>query len=476
MILFLRHLISIFLFALFCKMAVPGNAADPTKKEVVETIAKATAYFTKHVEKHGGYVYFYSLDLSTRYGEGIAQPDQIWVQAPGTPYVGMAYLAAWEATRDPQYLKAVERVALALVYGQLKSGGWTNSISFSPASGRTAAYRNGMGTGRNYSTWDDGISQLAIRFLLKADVALEHKHPKINDSLNYALSAMLASQFPNGAFPQGWQGKVAEYPAKNATLPSERWRTEGKIKNYWDLYTLNDNLASQMFHTLNEVYQQTQDKKYLQAIQQLGNFLICAQLPAPQPAWAQQYNYEMVPVWARKFEPPAIAGSESQDVIETLLRISIVTQDKKYLEPFPKALKYLQSVELPDQLLARYYEFGTNKPLYFVRTGNLYELTYKDDQLPSHYGWKTRSKLKNLQQLYEQCSAGKNPFLSSKRVTAMDAQKLIKNLDSQGRWVDVANGEQLVGQTKMAKGTVYLSSETFADNINKLATYLKSID
>ena len=33
------------------------------------------------------------------------------------------------------------------------------------------------------------------------------------------------------------------------------------------------------------------------------------QMPDPQPGWAQQYDYDMRPMWARKFEPAAITIS-----------------------------------------------------------------------------------------------------------------------------------------------------------------------
>ena len=37
----------------------------------------------------------------------------------------------------------------------------------------------------------------------------------------------------------------------------------------------------------------------------------------------------MQPTWARKFEPPAICGLESEDAIDTLMKVYIVTGDKK---------------------------------------------------------------------------------------------------------------------------------------------------
>ena len=98
-------------------------------------------------------------------------------------------------------------------------------------------------------------------------------------------------------------------------------------------------------------------------------------MPDPQPGWAQQYNYDMVPIWARKFEPPAITAWEAQDVMETLIKISHHTGDKKYLEPIPRALAYYKKCLLPDGRVARYYELKTNKPLYMDQN---YKLTYDE--------------------------------------------------------------------------------------------------
>lgn len=63
------------------------------------------------------------------------------------------------------------------------------------------------------------------------------------------------------------------------------------------------------------------------ALEKPGDFLILAQMPDPQPAWAQQYSYDMHPLWARRFEPPAIADRESEDVMLTLMEIHRYTGD-----------------------------------------------------------------------------------------------------------------------------------------------------
>ena len=93
---------------------------------------QATSFYQEKVAVQGGYVYEYSLDLKLRQGEGKATPTEIWVQPPGTPTVGMAYVGAFEATGDEQFLTAAVDAARAIMYGQLESGGWTASIDFDP--------------------------------------------------------------------------------------------------------------------------------------------------------------------------------------------------------------------------------------------------------------------------------------------------------------------------------------------------------
>jgi PelA/Pel-15E family pectate lyase len=443
------------------------------RKEAEAALRKATTYFREKVARHGGYVYYYSPDFSRRLGEGVAGPEEIWVQPPGTPSVGFTYLAAYEATRDKFYLDAARETGAALIYGQLQSGGWTASIDFDPKGPRIGQYRNGKGRGRNTSTLDDGISQTAIQFLARLDQALEFKDPAVHEAVTIASDALLKAQFPCGAFPQVWTGPAPNVSGKQANYPAYDWRTEGRIKNYWDMYTLNDGLAGTVTTTLLELHAVYQDAKYLAALRRLGDFLILAQMPDPQPAWAQQYNHDMQPIWARRFEPAAVTGGESQDVLETLLRIYRVTGDKKYLAPIPRALAYLKKSQLADGRLARYYELESNKPLYMTRRGDEYSLTYDDTNLPDHYGWKVESRLATIATEYDAAIKGQPLAAANSAKPTTDAvRQTIAGLDDQGRWISTYAGERLTGQPKFKPGEQYLSSDVFARNALALANFL----
>ena len=454
--------------------SVEGAEPDKTLvRDARQALLRAVKYFHAEVAVHGGYVYYVSLDGRTRLGEGAASPDQVWVQPPGTPAVGLAMLRAYEATQDESILKGARDAAEALIYGQLKSGGWRNAIDFDPQGKLAALYRNGRGKakGANTSTLDDGATQTALLFLMRLDRATKFEDKPLHEAARFGLDALLAAQFPNGAFPQVWTGPVSQQPVKPASYPDYDWKTENRIKGYWDLYTLNDQLAGDVLETLLAAQDVYGDERAMAAIRRLGDFLILAQMPDPQPAWAQQYDYDMHPCWARKFEPPAVTANESQDVLETLMTIFERTGDRKYLAPIPKALAYLKTCLLPDGQLARFYELQTNKPLYM---DSKYQLTFDDGDVPTHYGWKGKSRLEAIEKRYNDLMAGKPPRSGGRTVKPDEARRIVDALDEKGRWLTTYEGERIAGQPKFRAGEQFVSSETFVKNVERLADFLSA--
>src|SRR5829696_5263470 len=106
-------------------------ADDALAKDARAAMERATA-FMRSIATEGGYLWRYSPDLQQRAGENEATPTQIWVQPPGTPSMGMAFLRAHEATGDARYLDAAKAAADALAIGQLESGGWDYLVDFDP--------------------------------------------------------------------------------------------------------------------------------------------------------------------------------------------------------------------------------------------------------------------------------------------------------------------------------------------------------
>lgn len=473
--------------------AEPPRADNLSLDALESTLARACKYFHDHVAQHGGYVYFVSEDLTRFFGEGEFDKDTIAVQPPGTPTVGEAYLAAFQATGDENYRRYAKSVADALLDGQLASGGWDQNIYFHPSAKRFGNYRNRPENKNpreskawNRSSLDDDQTQSAIRYLLQAEEADVIQHDYRSYGCVGAISSLCSTaMFQNiGGFPQVFDGnRPVEVATKKASYPTYDWKTERRIKNYWDYPTLNDGLALSVASTLRMAHYTwgPSDSEMFDALFSLGRFLELAQMPDPQPAWCQQYNEEMIPMWARKFEPPAIATSESQEAMRALMIIALVHSDERLLEPIPRALAYLKQHELPGGMLPRFIELKTDKPLYMTRD---YELTYDDRNVPTHYGWKRKSELAEIEKELAECrkqikelpyKADQPIVVNRTKVNRVRLAEAMQTCDEKGRWVSTYQGESLPGQPKLAKGFRYLSSDRFAKNVQQIAAAIRDI-
>ncbi len=100
--------------------SVRVSAKEPSVAEVRAAMHKAVRFFRESCSAQGGYVFQISSDLSKWEGEGKVQPNMTaWIQPPATPTVGMAYLSAYQLTRDPVLKQAALETAEALLRGQL---------------------------------------------------------------------------------------------------------------------------------------------------------------------------------------------------------------------------------------------------------------------------------------------------------------------------------------------------------------------
>ena len=449
-----------------------------TREAASDSLRRAVAFFRNEVSSEGGYLWRYSSDLSRQEGEGSATPSTAWVQPPGTPSVGAAFLFAHECTGDEYYLEAARETARALVRGQLESGGWDYRIEFAAAARKKYRYRadEDRPDASNTTTLDDDTTQSALRFLMRVDQALDFKDEQIHGCIEYAWTRLIKAQYPNGAWPQRFsQPPIPEqHPVHRASFP-DSWSRTYSGQNYRGHYTFNDNSIADMIETLMRAAETYNKPQYRQAAEKAGDFILLAQMPKPQPAWAQQYNAEMHPAWARRFEPPAVTGGESQGIIRVLMQLYRRTGRKKYLAPIPAALEYLEQSRLPNGQLARFYELKTNRPLYFTKQ---YELTYSDADMPTHYGFKVGSNLDALGKEYRQLLRTKPADLRSERQRsnfrmsrglAEDARTVVRDLDERGAWIDKGS---LRSYGDDDPTTHLIDSRTFVRNVGVLSRFI----
>jgi len=485
------------LLPLLALAALAPAQEAPRREDVLQALRKASGFYLDKVATHGAYHFAYAEDLSYGRSESKEGPHTVEVQREGTPLVGMAYIEAYAATGDRYYLEAARATALAIVSGQHCSGGWDYFIEFDPTERKKYPYRadgpcRDMSTypGNPMSSLDDNETQAVMRFLARVDKALGFKDAKIHEASRYAFDSLIKAQYPNGAWPQRFNRPPdpAKHPEKQASFPkSWSWKWPGS--GYQSHYTFNDNSISDMIDAYLEGARIYNEPRYLAAAEKGGAFMLLAQMPEPQPAWAQQYDADMHPAWARNFEPPSVSGGESQGVMRTLLVLYRETGNRKYLEPLPRAIAYLKRSALPPvekpseirlralagrpdrMVLARFYELETNRPLYItkgtrvtVKRGSSslldgYELTYDDSSVITHYGvLVSGDELRAIEAEYQVLSKAKpesvrrpddlhglSPWSQHPRA-AQSAKSLaprvaetIASMDARGAWTEVGN-------------------------------------
>ena len=469
-------------FAFLLLLPLTLCSQTPRIEEVLGAMRKAADFYRQKVSTEGGYHFYYTADLSYGRSESAEGPTQVEVQREATPVVALAYLAAYDATGDRTYLEYARAAGHALVRGQMCSGGWDYLIEFDPEKRRQYQYRSDNNCGdekRGVTNLDDNVTQAAVRVLMRVDKALGFSDAKIHEAALFALDKLAAAQYPIGAWPQRFRkpADFGNFPVKRASYP-ESWPKKWPGPDYQSHYTFNDNSIADAIDMMLEATRTYNEPRFRASAEKGGQFILLAQMPEPQPAWAQQYNRDMQPAWARVFEPPSVTGGESQGIMRVLMALYRETGDKKYLEPIPRALEYLKRSAVPrteaevfrrippGPVMARFYELKTNRPLYITKgtrvnvagvAGRMvdgYEISYSPDSVITHYGVLTSGReLAGIEEDYRKLAAadpagirrpeklhGLSPWSESARTGSRrsgqpgDVRQLIESMDDRGAW------------------------------------------
>ncbi len=439
-------------------VSVPADASD-LSTEVSSALRRATAYMRDSVSTRGGYLWAYSRDLSIREGEfhpalqrDRATASQIWVQPPGTPAMGLAFLDFFRTTGDSLYLFAARDAADALIWGQLAVGGWEYSIDFDSSQAAARFYRRNhlageqRGTRSNIATLDDNTTQSALTFLIKLDETIGFSEP-VHSAALYGLESVLSAQFANGAWPQryGPEGASADW-------------------GYSAYYTFNDQAINKCITLMLTAHRVYRKERFLQSAKRGGEFIIASQQAPPQEGWAEQYDWNMRPAAARSFEPPAISSAATASNILTLIELYVETGEERFLRPIPSALAWFgrSAVDIPPEFFvvrntepyqrgwARFYELGTNRPLFGDRDGQVhYTFGEISEERQKGYSWYGRYG-DAARRSYEQLMArGRDEFATERAPLVPDpantqrahelepvVRSILSEMDNGCRWVD----------------------------------------
>ena len=465
---------------------ITGCQARSAEPDVEAAMVKATAFFHDQLSVNGSYVWEYNPDdLSDRRGEGTTTLSQGWSEPPGTPAVGLAFLAAFKATGQPFFLDAAKEAADALVRTQLESGGWQGLLEFGSIARKAWCYRVDAGRGRpdceaiednelkNATSVDDNISQSPLTFLMRLDEELGGRMEEVREAVIYGLDRFLEAQYPNGAWPFRFDFKVPNELTKSAwrsRYPAEWSKTF--VEPEREVYIINDHLMRdiiRMFLLAHDIYG---EPAYLAAAKRGGDFLLAAQMPEPQPGWAQTYNANLEPIWGRPFEPPSIASNETAGSIQALLELYSATGEQRYLDGVRPAARWLARSRLSDDNWSRFYELGSNTPLYVDLD---YKVTHDDRDLPDHYRFTGHFGIMRVLDRYRQIAthdgalpreAENGPVPEESKVA-----ELVEALDEQGRWID----DGMIASGAFVKRIVALAGFVASRKGDGLPDYLEAV-
>jgi PelA/Pel-15E family pectate lyase len=301
------------------------------------------------------------------------------------------------------------RIAHNMVTYQVPDGGWSKNIDMTSgprAPGNRYDTDNlnrfsepgdfdaPLDPNWNYiATLDNDATWMQIRFLARVTTALLATHrdaeaEPFRESVERGVEYLLNSQYPNGGWPQVWP-------------------LEGM---YHDAITINDDAMLHAVEILHDVADRARDYAFLPrrmarragpAAERGIECLLRLQITehGAKTAWAQQYDaLTLEPTSARNYEMPALTSDESVPVIEFLMSLPNPTPEE--VAAVNDAAAWLKKVEIfgyrygsgnffadrrsaegrklvavagAGPIWARYYQIGTDKPIFGDRDKTIHD-------------------------------------------------------------------------------------------------------
>ena len=312
---------------------------------------------------------------------------QVWAQSDSGRI-------AWDDAlgQEPDWYRGPEAIRIAnnvLLY-QHESGGWPKNIDMAQRLRATEKDRirreqAAGGTTLSNITIDNGATYTQIRYLARVYEATGQE--RFREGVLRGVDYLLAAQYENGGWPQ-------YYPLRDG---------------YYENITFNDDAMIGAMRVLRDVARgedrfafvgSARRERAASATEKGLDVILETQIEVDGTltAWCAQYDPETLePVGARSYEPPSISGGESVGIVEYLMEFeepspAVVRAVEAAVSWFERAkltdirLLRVEDESLPEgydlvvgydptdssPLWARFYEIGTNHPIFMDRDGNVY--------------------------------------------------------------------------------------------------------
>ena len=288
----------------------------------------------------------------------------------------------WYASGDAR------AAADSVILYQTPVGGWPkNTDLLAPPSSPDAV---------GQPTIDNGATTTPMRFL--ALVVNGTGDARYRIAFERGMDYLFAAQYPNGGWPQ-------YFPLR---------------EGYYSRITYNDNAMVNVLELLRDAsagdapyafVDQARRARASAAVARGIDVILQSQLEqeGQLTAWCAQHDERTLePAWARSYEPPSISGGESVGIVRFLM--SVEDPSPEIVASIEGAVRWLRSVTMsgvrvhripkPDgrveriliedpeapPLWARFYELGTNRPLYLDRD-SVYRYDFSEIGLERRSGY-----------------------------------------------------------------------------------------
>jgi PelA/Pel-15E family pectate lyase len=279
--------------------------------------------------------------------------------------------AAWYATAEAR------TIADSILQYQTEAGGWPkNTDMLQPPSAEFLASDK---FDHRAPTIDNNATITQLRYLALVLTAAKDGEPAPQAAFDRGFDYLIASQYPGGGWPQ-------YFPL---------------IKGYYTHITYNDNAMVNVLNVLRDVaagrepYAFVAAPRRAQAAAAVAKGLDCilrtqVKQDGRLTVWCAQHDETtLAPAWARNFEPPTLSGSESVGIVRFLMGVEhpspeIIVAVEGAVQWFGAVrIHGLRTDDTPGSdgkkdrhavvdpaapaLWARFYELGTNKPVFTGR-------------------------------------------------------------------------------------------------------------
>ncbi len=270
---------------------------------------------------------------------------------------------------------AARTVADSVIQYQSTQGGWPKSTNLAVAP-RSPEDIPPEGRGRANS-FDNDATTLPMEFLARMVQATGDG--RYRESFLRGLDYTFAAQYPNGGWPQF-------FPLRG---------------EYYDRITYNDGAMIRVLIIVRDVAAGQSPYAFVDAgrraraaaaVQRGIDCILKTQIKqdGKLTAWCAQHDERtLAPAWARAYEPPSLSGGETAGIVRFLM--SVERPSPEIVAAIEGAVAWLQAVAIkgvrldripgPDgrterrlvkdpaapPLWARFYELGTDRPLYLDR-------------------------------------------------------------------------------------------------------------